>query len=75
MLENRCYKCHGEGLNLGNVTLEGYDNLRRFVDNGRFFGAVRHEAGFSPMPQNEMMLSDCNITKIEAWIAEGAPNN
>ncbi len=75
ILENRCYKCHAVGLNLGNVTLEGYDRLKILVDNGRFLGAIRRDPGFSPMPQNEAMLPDCQIMKVAAWIENGAPNN
>lgn len=75
ILQNRCYKCHAEGLNLGNVTLEGYDRLKLLVNSGRFLGAIRRDPGFSPMPQNEAMLPDCQIMKISAWIEAGAPNN
>jgi hypothetical protein len=75
LVSNRCYKCHAANLNLGNVTLEGYSKIKLYVDNGRLLGAVRRENGFSPMPQNEAMLPDCDIMKIEAWINSGAPNN
>lgn len=75
IIESRCYKCHAAELNLGNVTLEGYDALKIFVDNNRLLGAVKHDQGFSPMPQNEAMLSPCQIGMIESWIQEGAENN
>ena len=75
ILENNCYGCHGAGVNTGGVTLEGYQNLKRFVDNGRFLGAVKHESGFAPMPQNASKLSDCQISQLEAWIDDGAENN
>ncbi|NND31057.1 MAG: hypothetical protein HKN76_00610 [Saprospiraceae bacterium] len=75
ILSNRCYKCHAANLNLGDITLEGYNKLKIYVDNGRLLGAIRRENGFSPMPQNEAMLPDCDILKIETWISNGAPNN
>lgn len=75
ILSNRCYKCHSAALNLGNITLEGYDRLRVQVDNGRLLGAIRRENGFSPMPQNEAMLSQCDIDLLATWVAEGAQNN
>ena len=75
IISNRCYKCHATSLNLGNVTLEGYNKIRIYVDNGRLLGAIRRENGFSPMPQNEAMLPNCDIMKIETWINQGAPNN
>ncbi len=75
LLTNNCLACHSATANFGNVTLEGYDQLKFYVDNGQFLGAVRHESGFSPMPKNQPQLVSCDIEKIEAWIADGAPNN
>lgn len=75
IIEARCYKCHAADLNQGNVTLEGYDAIKIFVENNRLLGAVKHEQGFSPMPQNEAMLSSCQIGMIESWIEEGAEDN
>jgi hypothetical protein len=71
----RCYKCHAAALNLGNVTLEGYQKIKIYVDNGRLLGAIKRLPGFSPMPQNEAMLPGCDVNKIETWINNGAPNN
>ncbi len=75
ILSNRCYKCHAASLNLGNITLEGYDRIKIYVNSGRLLGAIKRESGFSPMPQNEAMLPACDIMKIETWINNGAPNN
>lgn len=75
ILENNCYSCHSAAANFGNITLEGYDKLNAYVDNNQFIGAIRHEAGFSPMPKNQPQLVECDLQKIEAWIADGAPDN
>ncbi|NND08447.1 MAG: hypothetical protein HKN87_18865 [Saprospiraceae bacterium] len=75
IIQNRCYKCHSSNLNLGNVTLQGYTALKQYVDNGRLWGAINHDPGFSPMPQNEMMLPECEIKMIGTWISDGAKNN
>lgn len=75
ILESNCYICHGAGISLGSVTLEGYDNLVTYVNNGQFSGAINHEPGFVPMPQNAEQLSDCNLAMIDKWISDGAPNN
>lgn len=75
ILQNNCYSCHNQAANNGNVTLEGHSNLLRYVNNGQLLGAIRHESGFSPMPQNAAQLVECDIAKIEAWIDAGAPNN
>lgn len=75
ILQNRCYQCHDQANNFGNVTLEGYNNLIIHVNSGRLLGAIKRESGFSPMPKNESPLLDCQIEKIEQWINNGAPDN
>lgn len=73
IIEKKCFKCHDAATNSGNITLEGYTNLKKYVDNGLLLGAIKHEAGFSPMPKNEAQLVECDIAKIEAWVVQGAP--
>lgn len=75
VLEQNCYVCHSAASNQGGVTLEGYNALKIYVDNGRFIGAIMHEDGFSPMPQSAPQLPQCTLDKIQAWVDEGAPNN
>ena len=70
-----CFPCHTRDRRDGNVILEGYENLLVQIDRGRLLGAIRHEEGFVPMPQGKPKLVDCEIEKIESWIAEGSPNN
>ena len=75
IIDRNCYACHDAANNFGGITLEGYDLLKRFVDDGSLLGGIRHESGFSPMPKNRAQLLDCEIAKIEAWINEGALDN
>ncbi|HQU60287.1 MAG: hypothetical protein KDD02_22520 [Phaeodactylibacter sp.] len=75
IIQNNCLQCHSAAANLGNVVLEGYDNLKGFADSGRLLGAVKHQSGYSPMPQSAPQLGDCLIARIEQWIDDGAPNN
>ena len=75
LINSNCYVCHSAAANNGNVTLEGYDRLMDYVTSGQLLGAIRHEPGYSPMPKNGPQLLQCNIEKIESWIADGAPNN
>jgi len=70
-----CYECHDAANNFGGITLEGYGQLRNYVDNGALLGVIRHSPGFSPMPKNRAQLVECNIEKIAAWVAAGAPND
>ena len=75
ILQSNCYTCHSAAQNFGNITLEGYDNVLQYVNNGELLGAIKHEPGFSPMPKNQAQLLECDIEKIEKWVLEGAPNN
>lgn len=75
IIETNCLACHSAAANFGNITLEGFDQMRKYVDDGSLIGVIRHESGFSPMPKNQAMLLNCEIEKIEAWIANGASNN
>jgi hypothetical protein len=77
ILERNCYVCHSSaaGPNNGNVILEGYSELIKYVNSGQLVGAINHASGFAAMPQNAAKLIDCDIAKIEQWIADGAPNN
>lgn len=75
LLQRQCLDCHRASANFGNVTLEGYDNVLRYVESGQLLGVIRHEPGFSPMPKDRPQLVACEIEKIETWIADGAPDN
>lgn len=75
ILQRNCYVCHSAAANTANITLEGYTSLIQYVNSGQLLGAIRHDSGFSPMPQNASKLISCDIAKIEQWIADGAPNN
>lgn len=70
-----CFECHGGLATVSGIPLEGYSNLKKKVDDGRLPGAIRHQQGFSPMPQNAPALPECVILKIEKWVADGAPDN
>ena len=69
-----CLSCHSSVSNDGSVTLEGYDNLKTWVDNGALLKSMKHD-GPSPMPKSQAKMDQCDIDKIEAWINDGAPNN
>lgn len=75
ILQRNCYVCHSSAVNTGNITLEGYDELIKHVNSGKLAGAINHNSGFTPMPQNAPKMVGCDISKIEQWIADGALNN
>lgn len=75
ILERECYTCHDALTQNGGINLEGYNLVLTQVQNGQFLGSIRHEVGFSAMPDGRPKLDNCTISKIEKWIDEGAPNN
>lgn len=75
ILERNCYVCHSAAVNTGGITLEGHSQLVSHVTSGRLLGAIRHESGFSPMPQGAPKLIACDLAKIEQWVMDGSPNN
>jgi hypothetical protein len=75
LLSSKCLSCHNNAAQLGGINLEGYNNLNQWLSNGRFEGSVNHSPGFSPMPKGLPKLNNCDLQKINQWLAEGAPNN
>ena len=75
IIETNCMVCHSAAANLGSITLEGYSNLIKQVNNGQLLGAIKHQPGFTAMPQGAAQLGSCDIAKIEQWIADRAQNN
>lgn len=75
ILNNSCTAagCHNSGSNVG--SLANFEDAVFFASFGRIGGAINHDTGFEPMPYptGAAKLSDCNIDKIEAWIAAGTP--
>ena len=70
-----CLGCHSGSGAQGNVNLEGYNNVKAKVADGKLWGAINHQPGFSAMPQGSAKMSSCDISKIKAWIDSGIPNN
>jgi hypothetical protein len=83
ILEAECLLCHSDANAAalgGGAILEGYDFLMDYVtpadpDNSSFYNSVAWVSGYSFMPKSSDQLSDCNISKIRAWINAGALNN
>jgi hypothetical protein len=77
ILDRNCYTCHSTiaGPANGNIILEGYDELIKYVNSGQLVGAINHDSEFEAMPQNAPKMGNCDISKIEQWVADGALNN
>lgn len=78
ILTSKCLLCHSNASapSIGNnIMLEGYNNLKVYVNNNKLLGSVMHSNGFSPMPKGGSKLVDCDLQKIESWINAGSPDN
>lgn len=75
VLTSNCNACHSGASPQAGIRTDNYTDLMIIVNDGRFQGAVNHEDGFSPMPQNAPQLDECSLAKINRWIADGANNN
>ena len=77
ILQNYCYSCHGNGNTggSGGINLDGYANLKPMADNGHLVGEVTHAPGFIGMPFDQPKMPDCEVSKIVAWVDQGALNN
>ena len=75
IMASECYSCHSDVDQQGNINLEGYDNVKKYVDDGSLLGSIKHTGGFSVMPPSGVKIPKCDIEKVQLWINEGAQNN
>ena len=75
IMTNYCTNCHGGSSPSAGINLEGHTNVKTYVDNGRLWGSMNHDNGYSAMPQGTGKLDACTINKLLAWIHAGALNN
>jgi len=68
-----CNACHSGNSPSGNIRTDSYTSVSTNIS--RIRGAVNHESGYSPMPQDGGKLSECDLTKIDIWIQQGMPEN
>jgi hypothetical protein len=75
IMSTNCNDCHGGSAPSGNIITDNYDDLKVIASNGRLWGAVNHESGFSPMPKDRPQLNSCDLSQIKIWIDKGALND
>lgn len=73
LLDLWCTGCHGGASPAAGISLGSYNELSAVADGGRLIGAIRHQAGFYPMPKGGSFLSECQIREFELWISLGKP--
>lgn len=75
IMSSNCNSCHSGSAAQAGIKTDNYTDLKTIADNGKLWGAVNHETGFSPMPKDRPQLSDCDLSKIRIWIDNGSLNN
>lgn len=75
IMDNKCVGCHNPSNLGGNIDLSTHAAVRAVALNGKLYGSVAHQPGYSPMPKNSAKLSDCEITQVQKWITAGSLNN
>lgn len=69
-----CTGCHSGSALSGNISLASYDAVKTVALNGKLFGSINHNPGYSPMPKGGSKMNACIINKIKAWVDAGAVN-
>jgi mono/diheme cytochrome c family protein len=75
LIQNKCQGCHSSTSAQGGIDLSTYTLVKAKVADGKLWGSINHQTGFSAMPKNGAKLSDCEIRQFQKWIAAGALNN
>jgi mono/diheme cytochrome c family protein len=75
IMDNKCTGCHNPANLGGNIDLSTYNGIRTIAVNGKLYGSVAQQVGYSPMPKNATKLSDCEIRQVQKWIGAGSQNN
>lgn len=75
VFDKYCKGCHSGANAPKGILLDSYLNTKSALNSGRLLGAMKHEAGFTPMPFGGSKLSDCEIRQVEKWIEAGAQDN
>jgi hypothetical protein len=78
ILDKKCSSCHGAGVYQslgGGYNLDGFTNVSNYSSaNGVIIKSIKGDPSVSSMPPTGK-LTDCEISKIQNWIDNGAGNN
>jgi mono/diheme cytochrome c family protein len=73
--QHGCIGCHGATTANAGVQLHEHAEALAVVQDSSLLGSIRHEPGYSNMPQGGDKLPPEAIALIEKWVAQGAPDN
>lgn len=70
IFEANCISCHAPPTPQAGIDLTDFTDVAFIAQSGSLMGAIKHEYGFVPMPQNAPALTDCEIGLIQKWISD-----
>ena len=71
LMKAKCQNCHSNGNGADGVSLEGYENIKKYAAKGILLKVIEHQEGVPSMPKKASKLSDCEINQVKTWIAAG----
>ncbi|MDD2963960.1 MAG: c-type cytochrome [Bacteroidales bacterium] len=74
IIEANCMGCHSGAAPNGGIRLTNYTEVETIASTGQLIGSITHASGYAAMPPSGQ-LSDCQISQLKKWIANGKPNN
>jgi len=75
ILTQQCLSCHNDNNTTGGLSLEGHTKASAAAVLYTFMNRIERSVGDVLLMPPNGPLSDCDQSKLRAWIAEGAPNN
>jgi hypothetical protein len=75
LIDQNCEGCHNGMSANGGLVLSGHQNTAAAALNGSLIDRMTRSTGDPLLMPPSGALSDCDISKLHAWIGEGAPNN
>lgn len=75
LIEIKCQGCHSGAQPSSGLSLIDYSNISTIALTGALMSSVTGTNSYTQMPYNSNPLPACEVDLIEAWIADGAPNN
>ena len=77
IMSANCNNCHNGTTPNGNpsVITSTYDGLKVVAENGKLYNSVFWVDGKHNMPSGGSKLSECDLTKINIWLRDGAKDN
>lgn len=75
IMSTHCNGCHSGSFPSGGIVTSTHAGLSATISSGSLLGSINHTNPYSAMPKNAAQLDLCKRTKIQKWVAAGAPNN